>query len=60
MSRRRYLGASVAGVLLATAGLAACSSSSAGTGVTINFYSFNDPSGAVQEAVTNCTKASGG
>jgi multiple sugar transport system substrate-binding protein len=40
--------------------LAACGSSG-GTGpVTLNFYSFNDPSGAVATAVTNCTKASGG
>jgi multiple sugar transport system substrate-binding protein len=41
--------------------LAACASSSAGTGpVTLNFYSFNDPSGAVATAVTNCSKQSNG
>jgi multiple sugar transport system substrate-binding protein len=51
----------VAGVVLASAGLAACGTSSAGTGpVTLNFYSFNDPSGAVATAVTNCSKQSGG
>jgi multiple sugar transport system substrate-binding protein len=50
----------LAGVM-AAAGLAACGTSSAATGpVTLNFYSFNDPSGAVQEAVTNCSKQSGG
>ena len=61
VSRRRCLGASVAGVVLASAGLAACGTSSAGTGpVTLNFYSFNDPSGAVATAVTNCSAQSGG
>jgi multiple sugar transport system substrate-binding protein len=41
--------------------LAACASSSAATGpVTLNFYSFNDQSGAVQTAVTNCSKQSNG
>jgi len=54
------VGVMLAGVL-AAAGLAACGTSSAATGpVTINFYNFNDPSGAVQTAVTNCTKQSGG
>ena len=48
------------GVLMASTALAACTSSSAGTVPTLNFYSFNDPSGAVQTAVTNCTKQSGG
>ncbi len=61
VSRLRCLGASVAGVVLASAGLAACGTSSAGTGpVTLNFYSFNDPSGAVATAVTNCSAQSGG
>jgi len=46
---------------LAAAGLAACGTSSAGTGpVTLNFYNFPDPSGAVQTAVNNCTAASHG
>ncbi|HZV10816.1 MAG TPA: ABC transporter substrate-binding protein, partial [Novosphingobium sp.] len=38
-----------------------CSSASGATGpVTLNFYSFNDPSGAVATAVTNCSKQSNG
>jgi len=45
---------------MASTALAACTSSSAGTVPTLNFYSFNDPSGAVQTAVTNCSKQSGG
>jgi multiple sugar transport system substrate-binding protein len=50
----------VAGLAVASTALAACGSSG-GTGpVTLNFYSFNDPSGAVATAVTNCSKASGG
>ena len=57
----RNLGVSAVGVVLATGTLAACTSASAGTGpVTLNFYNFNDPSGAVQQAVTNCTQQSGG
>ena len=59
-SRLRSLSAGVAGLALASTALAACGSSGGGTGVTINFYSFDDPSGAVATAVTNCTKASGG
>src|SRR5215831_4368679 len=59
-SRGRSLGASVVGIALASTALAACGSGG-GTGpVTLNFYSFNDPSGAVATAVENCTKASGG
>jgi trehalose/maltose transport system substrate-binding protein len=50
----------VIGALMASTALAACTSSSAGTVPTLNFYSFNDPSGAVQTAVTNCSKQSGG
>jgi multiple sugar transport system substrate-binding protein len=48
--------------VLAAAGLAACGSSSAGTSgpVTLNFYNFPDPSGAVQSAADNCSKASHG
>jgi len=60
-SRRRSFGAALVGAALASTALAACGSSGGGTGpVTLNFYSFNDPSGAVATAVTNCTKASGG
>jgi multiple sugar transport system substrate-binding protein len=46
---------------LAAAGLAACGTSSAATGpVTLNFYNFPDPSGAVQDAVNNCSAQSHG
>jgi len=55
-----YIGVTIAGAL-AAAGLAACGTSSAGTGpVTLNFYNFPDPSGAVQSAATNCSKQSHG
>jgi multiple sugar transport system substrate-binding protein len=51
----------VTGAMMACTALAACTSSEAATGpVTLNFYSFNDQSGAVQTAVTNCSKQSGG
>jgi multiple sugar transport system substrate-binding protein len=53
------LGAGVLGVTLASTALAACSSPSGGP-VTLNFYNFSDPSGAVQTAVTNCSAQSGG
>ena len=60
-SRMKSLGAGAAGVVMACTTLAACTSSSAATGpVTLNFYSFNDQSGAVQSAVTNCSKQSNG
>jgi trehalose/maltose transport system substrate-binding protein len=61
-SRRgaRYVGVTIAGAL-AAAGLAACGTSSAGTGpVTLNFYNFPDPSGAIQSAVDNCSAQSHG
>jgi multiple sugar transport system substrate-binding protein len=45
---------------MASTALAACTSSGAATVPTLNFYSFNDQSGAVQTAVTNCSKQSGG
>jgi multiple sugar transport system substrate-binding protein len=47
--------------VLAAAGLAACGTSSAATGpVTLNFYMFNDPSGAIQQAANNCGAQSHG
>jgi len=54
--------ASAASVLLAGTALAACTASNAATTATatLNFYSFNDPSGAVATAVTNCSEQSGG
>src|SRR5215472_15176230 len=61
-SRRgaRYIGVTMIGAL-AAAGLAACGTSSAPTGpVTLNFYNFPDPSGAVQTAANNCSAASHG
>ena len=60
-SRFRVLIAAGGGAVLASALLAACGTSSASTGpVTLNFYNFPDPSGAVQSAADNCTAASHG
>src|SRR5689334_6378201 len=59
-SRRRMIAGAASAVLAAT-GLAACSSASAGTGpVTLNYYLYPDTSGATQQAINNCDKASGG
>src|SRR5213078_4765731 len=58
--RVKKLAATAAGVTLAATTLAACATSNAATVAKLNFYSFNDPSGAVQTAVTNCSKQSGG
>lgn len=49
----------VAAALAAPSVLAACGGSSSGA-PTLNFYNYPDGSGAVQTAVDNCTKASGG
>jgi multiple sugar transport system substrate-binding protein len=47
--------------VLASAALAACGTSSAATGpVTLNFYNFPDPSGAVQSAADSCSAQSHG
>jgi len=60
-SRLRYLVAAAGGGVLACSALAACGTSSASTGpVTLQFYNFPDPSGAVQSAADNCTAASHG
>jgi multiple sugar transport system substrate-binding protein len=56
---RRRAAAVTAPALLA-AGLAACSSASAGSQVSLNYWSFPDNSGAVQQAVDSCTAQSGG
>jgi multiple sugar transport system substrate-binding protein len=60
----RYLrlGAGLTSALLASAALAACTSSNAATTgkVTINYYSFPDNSGALQQAVDTCSAQSGG
>jgi multiple sugar transport system substrate-binding protein len=59
--RLRVLLVAAAGVVLASSALAACGTSSASTGpVTLQFYNFPDPSGAVQSAADNCSKASHG
>jgi multiple sugar transport system substrate-binding protein len=61
--RRKRLArtAGVAALLVAAPLLASCGGSANASGaVTLNFYSFPDNSGAVQQAVTDCTKASGG
>jgi multiple sugar transport system substrate-binding protein len=55
------LTAGLAGAALASTALAACGTAGASTGpVTLNFYNFPDPSGAVQQAATNCSKQSNG
>ena len=55
-----YVGVTIVGAL-AAAGLAACGTSSAATGpVALNFYMFADPSGAIQQAATNCGAQSHG
>ena len=57
--RRRLAAASA--VVLFTGGLAACSAASAANApITLNYWSFPDPSGAIQQAVSNCSAASGG
>jgi trehalose/maltose transport system substrate-binding protein len=56
---RRRAAVMSAPVLLATA-LAACSSGSGNGPVTLNYWSFPDNSGAIQQAVNTCSAASGG
>jgi multiple sugar transport system substrate-binding protein len=57
-SRFRLLIAAGGGAVLASAALAACGTSNASTGpVTLNFYNFPDPSGAVQSAADNCSNS---
>ena len=63
-SRRRSwrrVAAGVARVTLAGTALAACGTSSAGTGpVTLNYYLYPDTSGATQAAINNCDAQSHG
>ncbi len=55
------LGALVVVAALGSSALAACGGSGASTGpVTLNFYNFTDPSGAVQQAVNTCSAQSDG
>ncbi len=60
--RRRAwrLAATVASVVLAGSGLAACGVSSASGPVTLNFYLYPDTSGATQQAINNCDAQSHG
>jgi multiple sugar transport system substrate-binding protein len=59
--RRWRLAAGLATVALAGSGLAACGTSSAGTGpVTLNFYFYPDSSPATQTGINNCNKQSDG
>ena len=60
-SRSRGLAAGAVGVVLASAALAACGTSSASTGpVSLSFYLYPDNSGATQTAIKNCDAQSGG
>jgi multiple sugar transport system substrate-binding protein len=54
------LAATVASVVLAGSGLAACSTASASGPVTLNFYLYPDTSGATQDAINNCDAQSHG
>ena len=54
------LAATVASVVLAGSGLAACATSSASGPVTLNFYLYPDTSGATQDAINNCNAQSHG
>ncbi len=59
--RWRRLAVGLGAAALASTALAACGTSQASTGpVTINYYSYPDHSGAVQQAVNSCTKQSNG
>jgi multiple sugar transport system substrate-binding protein len=60
-SRLRCLGAGVVGVALASTALAACGTSSAGTGpVTLTFYYGPEASGALNTQIKNCNAQSHG
>ncbi len=60
-SRLRCFGAGVVGVSLASTALAACGTSSAGTGpVTLNYYQYPDVSGATNAEIKNCNAQSHG
>jgi len=50
--------AALATAALAASGLAACGTAGASTGpVTLNFYNFPDPSGAIQQAANSCSNS---
>ena len=54
------LGALVVAAALGSSVLAACGSSASSGPVTLNFYNFTDPSGAVQQAANTCSAQSNG
>jgi multiple sugar transport system substrate-binding protein len=60
LSIRHRSAAAAISTLLAGGALAACTSSGGGGPFTLNFYNFPDGSGAIQQAVDNCTKAAHG
>ena len=55
--RARRVAAVLMAALTAAGVLSACSSGNSGGRVTLNFYSFQDPSGAVQTAVNECSNS---
>ncbi len=60
-AKSRRLAIGLASAALASTALAACGTSQASTGpVLINYYSYPDHSGAVQQAVNTCSKQSNG
>jgi len=58
--RRRALVAVPAAAALALTGLTACSSSGGGGTPTLNWYVFNEPSGAFAKAAAGCSSSSNG
>jgi multiple sugar transport system substrate-binding protein len=54
------LAATVASIVVAGSGLAACTSANASGPVTLNFYLYPDTSGATQAAINNCDAQSHG
>lgn len=54
ISRSRRTVAAAVAVLTAAAALSACTNSGSGGKVTLNYYSFPDNSGAIQQAVDEC------
>ncbi len=59
MTLRRIRGTGLGISLLAAVVLAGCGGSGGGT-ATLNYYVFSEPSGSFAQAVSDCTKASGG
>jgi trehalose/maltose transport system substrate-binding protein len=57
---RRRIAAGAAAATFALAVLAGCGGSSGGGPATLNFFIFNEPSGAYQKAASNCSAQSNG